>query len=593
MLEKSFPKLGLTNVARWRQRFQNEAQQQVAVARKALAAENYAEARDAAIFAASIVPSFPQGEALLREIQNTAPEVRVGVTGLGRVGPPAQTPVWAAARLGPLVDPQLVEMVDFGAEGGVYASRYGNVATSDDGLQTTLTVSPEGLRTGLTPDVVALELMALADIGSPQRQEDVAANLAALTTAEGRAVRLQWRRPPIRPGAFLQIPLRRLTDAERSPGLWFDLQPRMTESDEARYERSEPKAARSAKPRYIVERLFDDDEAMLTALIRGDIDAVDRVPPWQIQQMRSAQGVVLTPYRLPTVHVLIPNLANPLLGVREFRRALCYGIDREGIVRDILLGGQEAAGFRTISAPFPAGVGLNDPAGYGYDDQLAPRPYEPRLSALLANVVRTTLAKREAAARKEAAAAAGQADKPKDTRAKNDDAKADAPAPGEEPELPPPKPLRLAYPADPVVRVACQSIKLQLDQVGIPVKLVELPARDPSADVKYDLLYAELAAWEPLVDARRLLGSHGVAGGASALMDAALERLDRAENWNEARDRLKEIHRIAHYDLPLIPLWQTINYFARGAQLEGVGDNPVTLYQNVADWRKSFRQPSP
>lgn len=598
MVEKNFPKLSLTNVARWRQRFQNEAQEQLKIARQALADKNYAAARDAATFAASIVPSFPEGEALLTEIQNTAPEVRVGVFAWGRIGLPSQTPLWAAARLAPLVDPKLVEMVDFGAEGGVYASRYGKIATSDDGLETTLLMSPEALGEGLTPDVVGLELLALADSDGPRRQEDAAANLAGVRIADGREVRIQWRRPPIRPGAFLQIPLRRLTDADRAPGLWFDLQPGKDDADEARYVRSEPEEAASARPRFIVERLFDDDETMLTSLIRGDIDVVDRVPPWQLEQMRTAQGVVLSAYRLPTVHVLIPNLENPLLDVREFRRALCYSIDREGIVRDILLGGQELPGFRTISAPFPAGVGLNDPAGYGYDDQIAPRPYEPRLGALLATVARTTLAKREADARKEAAEIAAEADKAKgeeakpaeaEAKAKADEEAAAAAAAAEEPKLPPPKPLILAHAADPVARVACQSIKLQLDQAGIPVKLVELPPRDPDADVKYDLLYAELAAWEPLVDARRLLGGGGVAGRTTALMDAALERLDRAENWNEARDRLKEIHRIAHYDLPLIPLWQTVNSFASRAQLEGVGDSPVSLYQNVADWRKSFK----
>ena len=69
-------------------------------------------------------------------------------------------------------------------------------------------------------------------------------------------------------------------------------------------------------------------------------------------------------------------------------------------------------------------------------------------------------------------------------------------------------------------------------------------------------------------------------------MTAALDELDKSQNWNEARARLQEIHRIAHYDLPLIPLWQTVNSFARRQWLDGVGEQPLVLYQNLDAWRK-------
>jgi ABC-type transport system substrate-binding protein len=147
----------------------------------------------------------------------------------------------------------------------------------------------------------------------------------------------------------------------------------------------------------------------------------------------------------------------------------------------------------------------------------------------------------------------------------------------------------LAHSADPLARLACQSIKIQLDQVGIPIKLEEFPGSAPAPELKYDLLYAELAVWEPIFEARRLLGAEGVAGRSSALMAVALDQLARAENWNQARSQLNEIHRIAHFDLSLIPLWQTVNHFAYRKSIEGVGASPVSLYQNVSAWRKSFQ----
>ena len=122
----------------------------------------------------------------------------------------------------------------------------------------------------------------------------------------------------------------------------------------------------------------------------------------------------------------------------------------------------------------------------------------------------------------------------------------------------------------------------------MPIRLAEFKGDRPPADMKFDLLYAEVAVWEPLVDARKLLGADGLAGRASPLMVMALDRLAASQNWNEARARLKEIHRIAHYDLTVLPLWQTVNYFAHRKSIQGVGDTPVSLYQNLPAWRKSF-----
>ena len=116
----------------------------------------------------------------------------------------------------------------------------------------------------------------------------------------------------------------------------------------------------------------------------------------------------------------------------------------------------------------------------------------------------------------------------------------------------------------------------------------EFRGQAPPADMKFDLMYAEAAVWEPLTDARRLLGPAGLAGRTSPLMAMALDQLATSQNWNQALARLKEIHRIAHYDLPVIPLWQTVNSFAYRQSLEGVAEAPVSLYQNLPAWRKAF-----
>jgi hypothetical protein len=582
MLEKDFAELELANVARWQGQFQADAQQQMDRARRALADARYSEARSAVNYARSILPDVEGGAELWRQIQAAAPEIRVGVMQRGSLAEPGHVPNWAQARLADLVNPRLVAMTDFGAEGGVYSSPWCELKTNDAGLETTIRFSPSALRIGLKPGVLALRL--IDDAARNEGREDFAALLAGVRIADGRDVLATWQRPHVRPEAFLQTPLKELTSAEGSPGLWFErLADAADDSTEEGFQRTGPPTAAPGQPRQIVERVFQSDDDLVDALARGDVDVIDRVPPWHIARLQQAADVVVIPYRLPTVHVLIPNFQNPLLEVREFRRAVSYGIDSESIVRDILLAGGQQPGFRTLSGPFPAGVSLNDPTGYAYNGAIAPRPYEPRLASLLAGVARTTVAKRDAELKKvsadganEGAPQAGADPPPSD----------DAGESSEKPPAPPP-PLVLAHSGDALARLACQTIKLQLDKVGIPVKLAEFDGAAPRADMKYDLLYAELAVWEPVVDARRLLGASGVAGRASGLMALALDELARSQNWNEARAQLNEIHRIAHYDLPVLPLWQTVNHLAARKAVAGIGANPVSLYQNVSAWRKS------
>lgn len=610
-LNRSFPNLPLTNVARWQQQFETDANAQLERARRAFAAKDYAEARDAIAYARSILPNIPGGAELWKEIQSTAPEIRIGVTQPADAGVLSQTPTWAVARVSDLVNPRLLEMVDFGGEGGVYTSRWSNVSGSDDGLRTTIALKPDAVQHGLRPGALALTLVEMASERGHRAQPDFAALAGGVNLGKSGAVEVAWRRPHVRPEAFLQIPLRWIATAGESPGLWFDPQPAKRDGIERPFERTGATGASAGEPRLVVEMQFPDDEAALDALVRGDVDAIDRIPPWQLGSVEQAANVKIVPYRLPTVHVLIPNYDNPLVETREFRRALNYGIDAESIVRDLILGGDARPGFRTLSGPFPAGVVLNDPGGYAYNEELNTRPYEPRLAALLAGVARATLKKRaedkqkadEAAAKAKADAAAKKAatetaaKDPAETAPAGAAATAAAEAkPAPQPEATaaaeakpePPAPMILAHASEPVAKLACQTIKMQLDLIGIPIKLVEFKGAAPPKDLQFDLLYAELAVWEPVYEARRLLGAGGVARRTSAMMAAALDQLDRAENWNDARQRLREIHRIAHYDLPLIPLWQTVNHFAHRKSLSGVGDKPVTLYQNLPNWRKSI-----
>ncbi|HEU5430251.1 MAG TPA: hypothetical protein VFU81_01235, partial [Thermomicrobiales bacterium] len=111
-------------------------------------------------------------------------------------------------------------------------------------------------------------------------------------------------------------------------------------------------------------------------------------------------------------------------------------------------------------------------------------------------------------------------------------------------------------------------------------------------DGDYDLLYAELVVQEPLVDAARLLGPDGLAGGAAPYMVLALRELSVATGWGAARKKLQQIHRLADDDTAVIPLWQLTEFFAYHRSLEGPRPKPVTFYQDIEHWQGKFQPPT-
>lgn len=559
LLKQGFPQLDLQNVATWENKFQQDAQVELAAALKAFDQQRYNDARAAIRRAEDVLPGLPEVGELMRQIDALAPQLIVGVHQL--VTPQGRsTPLeWSQSRMRRLTNPLLVEMVSFGAEGGVYESRWATVHSDDSGQMFDIRLDPRALSNGIAPEKVSLRLLRSADPASDHYQADFAAVFQSVSISSGQQVSITWRRSPVRADPLVRVPLSDVSTFSEPVGVYSALADHDA-PQQAAYELADA-AATLGGPRTMIERVFTTEEAALAALGRGEVAVLDQVPPWQLSRLHSDSRVRLGGYRLPTVHVLRLNFANPLLENREFRRALVYGINRTAILRDLVLASEERPGFRTLTGPMPLGLTITDPVGYAYNQQLPERPYEPRLASVLATVARAALGKKE-----------GKQE----------------PAAGEHKVEREATPLVLAYPPEPVARLCCQSISSQLTAAGIPVELKELSAESSELPSTYDLLYTELAIHEPLVDARRLLGPRGDAGYCSSSMSLALERVDQSRNWREARDRLQIVHQVAYYDLPVIPLWQTIDSFAYHKSLLGLQDKSVSLYQNVPEWRVSY-----
>jgi tetratricopeptide (TPR) repeat protein len=551
---RQFPNLATNAAADWQRRFEAAAARQLAEAERFVEQKQYVAARKVVQRGLGIWPEHNAAASMLERIKREFPFVTVGVLESSPRDPARRIDSWAALRTSRLNQRLLVEEVGFGTDGGVYRSPFGELALDDTGRQLSLTLSstPAGAP-GLSPDSLSRFLLSMAQPGSPNYRSDFASLLSGVSIT-GDRVELYFPRAHVRPEALLQCPPPTAMRSSSQPGLGAEFVIEDFAADQVVFAAATSRPSSAAVLQAVVEQRMTEDEAAVTALLSGDIDVLDRVPPWHLARLQGEQSVRVARYRLPTVHVLIPNPARPLLSRREFRRALCFGIDRKWIVERVLAGGNPLPGYEVLSGPFPAGVSLSDPVRYAYNGQVVPRPFEPRLAAILATIAWANV--------------------------QNPDAKEDAP-PTDLPEL------VLAHPNDPVIRIACQSIENQLERAGIPIQLKEFSANELMAGrVECDLRYAELAVWEPVTDARLIVGPGGLAGELrSPYVDSALAKLDRATNWNDVRTRLNELHEITHHELPIIPLWQTANYFAYRAAIHGIGESPITLYQNVDQWR--------
>ena len=564
-LREEYAGLALANIPTWQEKFQVGAERQLDLARQSITAGDYTAARQAVQRAIVILPEVEEARALFDEIERLSPQIIVGISQQALGDDPQALPTWSQERVGRLTNPRFVELVRIGTEGGEYTCRWGEIEINDAGLQLTITFNAAGRRVGITPEAVALECLRMADPAEADFDAGFADVFSRVEVGGGQQVIVHLRYAHLKPLALLQFPVAHLAELTQET---VPFQAARTSQNPQTIKFTSHPQGNEITTQIILEEASSNDEEALAVLKRGDLDVLERVPPWQLDQMSQLADVTVSAYRLPTLHVLLCNYENPLMQRREFRRALCYGIDRPRMITEVIVGKEGRPGFRVLSGPLPAGMTIGDSLGYGYKQDLQPLPYEPRLAVVLSATARTAVAKLADSS----AAAKSPQEKPEEKNAESAESET--------------QPLVLLHPADAVARVTCQLIKRQLDAIGIPIKLKEQTLAD---DSQWDLRYAELCLWEPIVDTRRLLGPGGLAGRCSPTMNLALRELGRSTNWNDARSRLQRIHQLAYDDLPVIPLWQTVNYFAHQRSLSGLSETPVSLYQDVSQWHVGYK----
>jgi hypothetical protein len=534
---RRFPETDPAVVAPYHAQLQQEAAKLLAQAQAAATAEKWSEANTLCQQALEVWPAIEGGSPLSQQIHTRYPAVTVGVIGSPVVPNDRTTQStltdWHIRRLNRLVATPLVELVD-SEKGPVYRSPFGKLATPADARQFVIQLS--------TPGPTATDLA--------RRLQPTGASATAITGVRARGLTdllVNFQHPQLRPAAWLQLSLREAAD-ESAKLSWGQFQAEPATAERVTLRRRPEVTAATTAPQLVHERRFAEATAALLALRRGQINVLDRVPPWELTRLKSLNEIRLLPYAIPTVHWLIPNSTRPLTANRHFRRAVLYALDRESILKQGLLNEQTLPGCEVLSGPFPKGP-ARLPWTYGCDVELRPRPYDPSVATVLLEIARTETGLNQ----------------------------------------PTPAAIVLAHDDQPTSKIACQSIARQLARIGQPVTLQQTTGGQLNANA--DLHYVEIALHEPAVDAWSLLGPAGIAGPCSPLLLEYFRGLEQASDLAAASLRLQAIHRLCATELPVIPLWQTTNYLACHASLQGLADQPVSLYEDVLQWQIAWRPP--
>ena len=550
-------------VGTWTDKLQQMAELKGAEAVELLARQEFRQARRAATAMLSILPEMEQAREIISQIHSSYPMVRVGVMQQAHHLDPTSLVDWPARRAGRLVQRPLFQFLETGAEGGRYGFALGTYRNSDDRQQLLLSLDPQ-LPSPLTAASLAQLLLRRADPVQPDYDPAWASLLQSASIPGNQQVRVQLRRPNVLPHALLQWLLTdeqlegSTSDAAQSaaekvyplPGPY-----RLATQDEQ--EASfvlQAATAQAGQPTEVIEVFYRDPLLAVNDLLRGEIDVLDQLYPADAQRLANDPRVRVGWFALPTTHMLIPRSDHPYLANTKFRRALLYATNRQTLLSGELLNSSDPRKGRLVSGPFPLGDDINDPLSYAYNKQVLPVEYNPQLAKLLLVMAERELV--EAAKR------------------------------GHEPPPAPPK-LIVGCPDFEFARVATQAMIEQWSLVGIEAEL-SIRDQQPPFEQSCDLLYVTMTMWEPATDIQRLLGEKGLAASDNAFIVQALETLRVARNWREVRTALQDLHQLVDYHLPVLPLWQVADRYAVRNYVSGLEDRPLSLYQNIANWRIDF-----
>ncbi|MCA9034465.1 MAG: hypothetical protein KDA91_05005 [Planctomycetaceae bacterium] len=325
----------------------------------------------------------------------------------------------------------------------------------------------------------------------------------------------------------------------------------------------------------IIERRFADRHQMVQALLRGEIDFLPSVLPWEIDAFRAAPSLVTVRKSIPVSHVITLNPMSENIPNAQLRRALSLAIDRTSILRNVVLKDPEMRHGRTSSSAWRKNSYATNPS------EDVPR-YDLRLAFALRFASESQLKLAEIEVLENAAKArAKEAGQEFDSKQFRSEVKVDYI------RLPP---LRMVVEPNDGAVAAAERILVYWKKIGLDVKLIVGNEHgDPLPDTEWDLMYRRARMEEPLLDLWPLI-TNDTSFDIRRLdpfpdwMRQEVINLDYASSFLEAQNRLFTIHRHIAAQAFIIPLWEIDEYMVFQKSVSGFSENPVSTYQNAEHW---------
>ena len=293
----------------------------------------------------------------------------------------------------------------------------------------------------------------------------------------------------------------------------------------------------------VVEHKYPSHDRVVQALLRGEISMTPSLPDWHVRRLQADETVVkdffILPYAVPTTHLVLFHPQSPAGKSRELRRALAYAVDRDRLLKEVILRDATSAHGRLIESPFPR---------ESYGNSLQARPLQYDLSASLAMSV-----------------AAGHNLDPKDKTIPT---------------------LRMVVPPTTTERAAAESMIRSWKKVGITVELVP---DDEGPQAKYDLMYRvgilpePVIDWWPIVTINPRANLNDLIGKPDWLRQQLVE-LDRTSDWTRVVAQSQELHRRLSVEAAYLPLFEVDNFVVLRKNVRGVPSKPMQCYDSVDRW---------
>ncbi|MFM7057913.1 MAG: ABC transporter substrate-binding protein [Planctomycetota bacterium] len=324
----------------------------------------------------------------------------------------------------------------------------------------------------------------------------------------------------------------------------------------------------------IQERHFTERSNMIQAFIRGDIDCIPRLLPWEIDSFKASTHQVV-PYALPMTHVIVFNPLSERITNAQMRRALSFAVNRDGILRSTVLRDPAARHGRPTSAAWHL-------ASYATEPRQKPPAFNLRLAYALRFAAESQLKIAELTKLTDAARAQAAKDKINfDSEVFRKNTKVDY--------IKLPR-LRFVVEPDPISVAAAERIVTYWQKIGFEVDVIKADREgQPLADSEWDLCYRTLRMEEPLLELWPVLTNDPTLDMKRLQlfpdwMRQELVGLDYAASFVDAQEKLFRIHNHIAAQAFLIPLWEVDEYAAFRKNVAGLPPKLMSTYHNVERW---------